>query len=236
MRHVYRIALTLLGLATAALSAGCGPVVKNPTTLQESAALTAPAQERLYVLGPGDQIDVRFFYNPDLNVPVTIRPDGRLSIPLANEVPAAGKTVEELTAILHEKYAPILRRPDLSLIVRSFNAHKVFVGGEVGSPGVFESVGAMTVLQSVAQAGGFKDTARMDEVIILRRGPGNERHVIPVNLTAAIEGTDTTQDTMLQPFDIVFVPLSPIAEANKFVDQYIRKLLPVEVAAPFLLF
>src|SRR3546814_16670609 len=80
MGHRFRALTVIMVCALATLASACGPVVKNPTSLEQSAALTAPTREQLYLLSPGDQIDVRFFYNPDLNVPVTVRPDGRLPL------------------------------------------------------------------------------------------------------------------------------------------------------------
>src|SRR3546814_20040797 len=75
MGHRFRALTVIMVCALATLASACGPVVKNPTSLEQSAALTAPTREQLYLLSPGDPIDVRFFYNPDLNVPVTVRPD-----------------------------------------------------------------------------------------------------------------------------------------------------------------
>src|SRR3546814_14485346 len=97
MGHRFRALTVMMVCALATLASACGPVVKNPTSLEQSAAITAPAREQLYLLSPGDKIDVRFFYNPDLNDSVTVRPEGRIYLPLANEVPAAGKHVHELT-------------------------------------------------------------------------------------------------------------------------------------------
>ena len=90
--------------------------------------------------------------------------------------------------------------------------------------------GLMTVLPAISQAGGVKDTARTTEVIVIRRGADNKPLVIAVNLDKAIDGTDMSQDIILRPFDIVYVPKSPIANVNKWVDQYIRKNLPISQA------
>ena len=93
--------------------------------------------------------------------------------------------------------------------------------------GLVPLVGYMTVLQAISQAGGVKDTARITEVIVIRRGADNKPLVIPVNVKKAIDGADMSQDIILRPFDIVYVPKSAIANVNVWVDQYIRKNIPV---------
>jgi protein involved in polysaccharide export with SLBB domain len=107
------------------------------------------------------------------------------------------------------------------------------VDGEVTKSGMVTLVGFTTVLQAISQAGGVKDTARTTEVIVIRRGADNKPLVIPVNLDKAIDGTDMGQDIVLRPFDIVYVPKSPIANVNKWVDQYIRKNIPISISTGF---
>ncbi len=175
----------------------------------------------------GDQLDVKFFYNPELNEQVSIRPDGRISLQLVHEIMAVNLTPQELTDLLTKKYAPDLKKPEIAVIVRSFSAQKIYVDGEVAKAGMFPLIGFMSVLQAISQAGGVKDSARTTEVIVIRRGPDNKRLVIPVILDKAIDGTDMSQDIALRPFDIVFVPKSPIANVNVWVDQYVRKNLPI---------
>ena len=105
--------------------------------------------------------------------------------------------------------------------------------GEVAKPGMISLVGLMTVLRAISQAGGVKDSARTTEVIVIRRGADNKPLAIAVNLDKAIDGTDMSQDIILRPFDIVYVPKSPIANVNKWVDLYIRKNLPISISTGF---
>jgi polysaccharide export outer membrane protein len=209
------------------LLGGCGPAAVKPATLEQANAISRGAAGGEYRLQPGDELDIRFYYNPELNTSVLIRPDGRISLPLANEVQAAGQTPAQLSQRLRSAYEKELRRPELTVIVRSFNSQKVFVGGEVASPGVIQALGPLTVLQSVTQAGGFKETARLNEVLVIRRDPSQpDPIVIPVDIASVVDGTQTNQDIALMPFDVVYVPKSPIANVNKFVDQYIRQNIP----------
>jgi polysaccharide export outer membrane protein len=217
-----------LGLVISVLLlGGCGAAAVKPASLEQANAISTRAAGGEYRLQPGDELDIRFYYNPELNTSVLIRPDGRISIPLANEVQAAGLTPNGLTQQLRSAFERELRRPELTVIVRSFNSQKVFVGGEVQTPGVVQALGPLTVLQSVTQAGGFKETARLNEVLVIRRDPAaQDPIVIPVDIGAVVDGTQTNQDIALMPFDVVYVPKSPIANVNKFVDQYIRQNIP----------
>jgi len=209
------------------LLGGCGSAAVKPATIEQANALSTRAAGGEYRLQPGDELDIRFYYNPELSTSVLIRPDGRISLPLANEIQAAGLTPNQLSQRLRSAYEQELRRPELTVIVRSFNSQKVFVGGEVASPGVIQALGPLTVLQSVTQAGGFKETARLGEVLVIRRDPSMpDPIVIPVDISAVVDGTQTNQDIALMPFDVVYVPKSPIANVNKFVDQYIRQNIP----------
>ncbi len=208
------------------LVCACAPAVRNPVSIQSVQGL-APESVSEYRIHPGDQLEVKFFYNPELNETVIVRPDGRISLQLANEIMAAGLTPAALTDILVKKYAVEIDRPAVTVIVRSFSMQRVFVDGEVGKPGLIPLTNLMTVLQAIAQAGGLKETARTDEIVIMRQGPGKKVLPIVVNLEKALDGTDSRQDITLAANDIVYAPRSHIANADLWVDQYIRRLLPI---------
>jgi len=108
----------------------------------------------LYRLGPGDSIEIAFMQNPELNVQVQIRPDGRISMPLVGELLVAGTTITELSTRLASAYADILRAPSTTIQVREFANRRIFVGGEVARPGVLPLVGRQTALGAVMEAGG----------------------------------------------------------------------------------
>jgi polysaccharide export outer membrane protein len=228
MKKVVANSIFLLLFLTA-----CASVVKNPTPVTSPGIQTTyPYTEKEYRLQVGDQLDIKFFYNPELNEQVTIRPDGRISLQLAHEIMVAGLRAAELTDLLTKKYATEVKRLEITVIVRSF-AQKVYVDGEVAKPGMLSLIGYMTVLHSISQAGGVIDSARTTEVIVIRRGPDNKPLAITVNLNKAIDGTDMSQDIVLRPFDIVYVPKSPIANVNKWVDLYIRRNLPISISTGF---
>jgi polysaccharide biosynthesis/export protein len=220
------------------LLCGC-TMVKNPSTLFYPQPFIYPqavpfTPEAQYRIQPGDVLNIKFFYNPELNEEaLAVRPDGRISLQLVPEIVIAGLTPNEARTLLMQKYEDTeFRDVDVTVQVKTFGVQKVFVDGEVGRAGVIPLVGPMTALQAIAQVYGMRETARTHEVILIRRGVDNKPIVTTLNLDRARDGSDITQDVLLMPYDIVYVPRSPIANIDLWVDQYIRKLLPFTLPSP----
>jgi len=211
------------------LLTACAASVRNssPVASTSEQMLSSPAQE--YKIRAGDQLDIKFFYNPELNEQLTVRPDGRISLQLAHEITSAGLTPAQLTDLLTKKYVSELDNPEITVIVRSFSGQRVFIDGEVNKPGMLNLITPMTVLQSISEAGGVKDTAKRNEIFIIRRGLDNKPVVFVMNMEKVIDGTERSQDISLMPNDIVYVPKSSIANVNVWVDQYIRKNIPLGI-------
>jgi protein involved in polysaccharide export with SLBB domain len=170
-----------------------------------------PRDDEQYVIKPGDKLSIKFFFNPELNEQdLIVRPDGRISLQLIHEVEAASLTAPQLTHLLEKRYAGQLENPEIAVIVRSVREHNnVYVDGQVKSPGVFEIVGSLSVLQAVALANGFlADTAKKDEVTVIRRDRSGHPFVIKLDITAALSGEDLSQNIQLLPHDFVHVPRS----------------------------
>ena len=225
--------ITLISILTALSFLIACNAVKNPAPLQQQNIQTNRNPDPEYRIQVGDQLDIKFFYNLDLNEQVTVRPDGRISLQLVHEIMVTGLTPSELTQLLTQKYAPELKKPEITVIVRSFGAHKIYVDGEVTKAGLFPLIGFTTVLQAISQAGGMKDTARRNQVVIIRRVEDNRPLVFQVDLEKVIDGTDISQDIALKPFDVVFVPRSVISNINVWIDQYIRKNIPISTGFGF---
>ena len=217
----------ILSLLSSALAA-CASA-ESPTRSDQGLART----DVPYTLQTGDGIDVKLFYNDELNESLVIRPDGKISLQLIPEIQAAGLTPLELTESIVEYYTAILTRPQVAVIVTSFEGQKIYVGGEVTKPGVFTLTGKTTTLQAVFDAGGFTQTASPGSVILISKGAGNVPIARKINLNRVMAGLVSEEDTLLRPFDIVYVPMSTIGKLNKFVDQYIVKMLPVNLNAGF---
>jgi protein involved in polysaccharide export with SLBB domain len=225
-----------LALCAPLLIGGCfSPIVKNPTSVGAPGTTVAyPTAE--YRITSGDQLDVKFFYNPELNESVVVRPDGQISLQLVHEITASGKTPGELSKELSEKYASELLNPEVTVLVKSFSTFKVFIDGEIALPGAIDSLSPLSVMQAIAYAGGLKPTARTKEVIVLRRGAGNKPMAIPIDLEHVYDGTDMRQDIQLAPYDIVFVPRSTIANVDKWMVDYVTNAIFVIPTEFFLMY
>ena len=208
---------------TGALILGC---VIAAQCGQESAPASPATAQPSYLIQVGDQLDIKLFYNNELNQQVTVRPDGRISLQLSNDVGAAGLTPEQLWQTLIHIYSTQLKDPELSVIVRTFAAQRLFVDGEVEHAGLLNLIGTMRVLDAISEAGGVKVTARTQEVLIIRRG-GPKPEVLKVNLNHLHSGKYLDEDLVLQPYDVVYVPKSHVANLNQWVEQYITKNIPV---------
>ena len=187
---------------------------------------SAHASESSYVIRAGDDLQIKFFYTPELNEAVKVRPDGFISLQLVDEVRAAGLTPAQLDDDLTARYARSLDRPNLSVIVRSFQGHRAYVGGEVGTPQTLNLDGGLSALQAIYAAGGTLPTARLDSVVLVRKGEDGRPLTYRLDLSEQAM-SDNRPDSLvaLQPSDIVYVPRSPIANANRWVQQYIVDLM-----------
>ena len=223
----FRAALPIAGLLAAA---GCAQTVAGLPRAPEIGVPQAGVAASIppYRLQVGDVLGVRLLLNPELNEEVTVRPDGRVTTVLAEGVAAYGRTPEELAAELRSDYGRELRSPRLTVEVRSFAPTRIYVAGEVNSPGEFITVGpSLSVLQALARAGGAKLSADTDRIFLVRRGPGDVPQVFSVNYRAAIRGADPAADVRLAPFDIVYVPRTGIYEAFAHFNQYLQQFVPV---------
>ena len=222
---VFQWIFLLIGLLTA-----CSPsvVVERPTLVGAPGTkigLVGPAISEEYIIQPGDLLEIKFFYNPEMNDGMTVRPDGRISMQLIGDVMAYGRSPNDLSILLRQKYDKELKNPEITVIVRSFGS-RIYVDGEVKKPGELELLRPLTVMQAIARAEGLTDKA-WKEALVIRRIKGKEPLVMMLDLDDVLTGRDFSQDVGLVPFDIVYVPRSPIANVNLWVHQYIRANIPV---------
>jgi protein involved in polysaccharide export with SLBB domain len=174
---------------------------------------------------------LRFFYNTELNQEVLVLPDGTIPVVLLHEVKALGMTSGELRDTLSEGYKKFLPHPEVSVIVHTLGGNKVYVDGEVGKPGPYEMTGPTTVFNAIILAGGMKDTARDQQVLIIRPGPNRQPQYISVDVESYRRGKMPDQDLYVRPFDIVFVPRSRIANVDLWFRQYLHETigLPTQI-------
>ncbi len=174
-----------------------------------------------YLLYPGDDIDIATPSAVELNRQVKIGPDGRIALPLIGQVLAADRTISELEYHIAEAYASQLVRPNVEITLRQAGPLKVWVDGEVRTPGVYDMPGDIDAYQAVIMAGGFLPSGRRDEVGLIRRGPGGRRMMRSIDLSRG-----DMEHIALRRMDIVYVPRTTLAEVAVFFSQ-IREALPI---------
>jgi polysaccharide biosynthesis/export protein len=177
-------------------------------TISRAADLPKPsapvdASQPEYRLGPEDVIEVFVYKEPDLSTTVTVRPDGRVSLPLAGELDATGKTANQLQQEIADHLQRYVSGPVVNVMVKQINSLKVSVLGEVRKPDVYRIKNRVTVLDAIAMAGGFTDLARPNRVVVLRNTPsGQQRIKINVNQVVA---DSSSHPFYLEPMDTVYV-------------------------------
>lgn len=220
----FQKALELLQQDNSAALSGLSPAapaaVPAARPQEAEGAQRRPVKE--YIIGVDDVLAISVWQNPDLDQEVIVRPDGMISFPLVGDVPAEGMTITQFDAELTRLLGEFVRSPEVSISIRKLGGKKVIILGEVKSPGVHSVAGANTVLEAIAQAGGFADTAVASSVILIRGGfehPQAQR----LNLTKALRG-DPRLNVALQTEDIIFVPKKFISNVNFFLNQVLEPL------------
>jgi polysaccharide export outer membrane protein len=212
-------ALTCLtaGAASAQeVAATAAPVASTPpaATAAPPAAAPAPAAAKIesalinnvndYRIGPEDLLDISVWKNPELSRTVPVRPDGKVSLPLVNDIQAAGLTPTALRQQLTERFSEFIPAPEVAVIVREVHSQKVAVVGAVKTPGRYELKSAATVLELIALAQGFTDFAARERIVILRQVNGESQR-IPFNYRKVAAG-DEQANLVVQSGDIIVVP------------------------------
>jgi polysaccharide export outer membrane protein len=194
-------------------SAGVGLVVALLLCVQAaaqgpSAAKSSPAPVDVpadYVIGPEDVLSVVYWFEKDLSADVSVRPDGKISMPLLNDIQAAGLTPSQLRQHLFEASKRFVQDPNVSVVVKQINSRKAFITGEVNRPGPYPLISPTTVLQLIATAGGLKDYARSKNIVIVRNENG-QTTTLPFNYKEVVSSKNLRQNIELKPGDTVIVP------------------------------
>jgi polysaccharide export outer membrane protein len=224
-----------MALSLLVVLGACGPIVQKGTPLAAVASSDRTVFGGPYKLQPGDQLEVHHVLDADYSAVVLVAPDGRINVPGIREpVMASDQTITELTDRLNQLYRKdnYLKEPFFSLNLRSFSNLQVFIGGEVQRPGYLEITGGnRTLLQVIVAGGGFMNTARQKEVIVIRTLPDGSNQIFTADMTKVISGEDLSQNVRIHPLDVVYVPKSNVASFDTWIDQYVRQALPVSTSA-----
>lgn len=238
MTSTRRLFLLALGSASvAAQLAGCGGEAADrmprpqgavqrvePAGRDDFPAIPFAAwtdDEPEYLLYPGDEIEVATPTASELTRSMKIGPDGRIALPLIGQVMAADRTLPELQQAVSAAYASQLIRPVVEVTLRQAGPIRVWVDGEVRTPGVIELTGDLDAYQAIIQAGGFAPTSRPDRVALIRRGPGGARMMRVIDLRPR-----RGEIVALRRGDILFTPRSTLGELAAFFTQ-VRSAMPI---------
>ncbi|HLI86207.1 MAG TPA: polysaccharide biosynthesis/export family protein [Bryobacteraceae bacterium] len=177
--------------------------LKNAKTnsLGEKIVGGSPITDNAYVVGAEDVLAVSVWHEQELSRPVIVRPDGKITLPLVGEITAAGLTLPQLTAVITAGLKKFLLSPEVSVSVQAVNSKKYYIQGEVLRPGAYPLVVPTTVMEGLANAGGFRDFANLRKITILR---GTER--LRFNYKEVRSGKHLEQNILLQPGDQIIVP------------------------------
>ena len=204
-----RIAIVIAGLLTltphGALVARQAPAAPPPApaapTESKPAAVVPRIDPKAYVIGPEDVISVNVWREQANSGQFTVRPDGRIAIPLVGEIQAAGLTPERLSEAIAEGLQKVMTHPEVTVGVERVNSKKYFIQGEINRPGAYSLAIPTSVLEALVNAGGFRDFANTKKIVILR---GTER--LKFNYHEVSKGKNMEQNIPLMPGDQIIVP------------------------------
>lgn len=201
-------------VAVAAVCAWSGPGFAqpaqsvSPSPAPKSAASATPVGVQPppgYLIGSDDTLSIVFWREENLSADVVVRPDGKISLPLINDVQAVGLTPDQLRVAVTEAAAKFVEEPTVTVIVKAINSRKVFITGMVSKPGPYPLGGPTTVLQLIATAGGVLEYADAKNIVILRNENGRQiTHKF--NYKDVLGGKNLQQNIELKPGDTVAVP------------------------------
>jgi len=158
-----------------------------------------------YTIGERDILDIVVWREKDLSEEVVVRPDGKITIPLVNEIYVIGMTPLQLQEVLAERMKPFVNAPQVTVSVREINSRKVYLIGHVGHEGVFRINSSTTISEIIAEAGGLQPFAKRNKIYILRNVDGKQV-MLPFNYNAFIKNQENSQDRLLKPGDKIVVP------------------------------
>jgi polysaccharide export outer membrane protein len=198
-------------------SPGTPPRALSATKGPSSDSTSFPARHPRYKLEPGDSFDVSFDLSPEFNQTATVQPDGYITLRGIGDVHVADQTVPELTATLRTSYAKILNDPQISVTLKDFEKPYFIADGQIGRPGKYDLRGDTTLVQAIAIAGGFKDTAKHSQVLLFRRASQGWYSAKIFDVKKMEKQGNLDEDPFLHPGDMLFVPQNAFSKFKPFI-------------------
>jgi polysaccharide biosynthesis/export protein len=197
------LAMLFLGISLWAQDEAGQPATKPPKPAA-SESQTSPEDSSDYVIGADDTLHISVWKEPDLSATLPVRPDGKISMPLLDDVTAAGLTPMQLSASIREKLKKYVADPRVTVVVTAMNSRRIFVTGEVAHPGAMPLLPNMTMLQALASAG-FTQFANLKGIYLLRTQKGRQEK-LPFNYKQVVKGDHPEENILLKPGDTIVVP------------------------------
>lgn len=195
------MAVFFLSMAMAFGITGCADPVRRVANISNA----APAEERSYAIGPDDLLHVVVWKNDSLSKEVRVRPDGKITLPLINDVQAAGLAPNVLRDVIAKRLEKFIEVSGVTVMVKEINSSKVSVLGQVKKPGIYPLRGDLTVLDAIAMAEGFNEFASTDRMVIIRKN-GKETNWIKIRYTDMIQGRVSNDHLFMAAGDTLVVP------------------------------
>jgi polysaccharide export outer membrane protein len=181
---------------------GLGPAMAQDQPSRSSDSATRGDD---YLIGAGDVLEILVWREPDLSRTVTVRPDGKISLPLVDDVQASGGTLLQLKKRLTETLSGFVEQPSVYVMLQENSSKKIYMVGKINSPGEYPLEKDMTVLQAIARAGGFAEWADKDAIIIVRKTQTGQVR-IKFDYDRVVSGKDVKQNIFLNPDDVIVIP------------------------------
>jgi len=175
------------------------------SAMVDSTAQKSATDDPNYIIGAQDVLDVSVWKEPELSREIPVRPDGKISLPLLNDVMAAGLTPEQLAGQLTSGLNKYMTNPQVTVIVTQINSKRIYILGEVARAGSYMLLPEMTVLQALSNAGGFTPYANLKNIYVLRQESGKQTKLF-FNYKEVISGKSTAQNVALKSGDTIVVP------------------------------
>ncbi len=201
--------------------ASVAPSSAPGTSVPAKAAGTDPVfQQRInrYRIAPGDSFDINFDLSPEFNqTAVAVQPDGYVALRGVGEIKVQGQTVPELRETLRTAYSKILNSPIISVVLKDFEKPYFVADGQIGKPGKYDLRGETTLTQAIAIAGGFTDASKHSQVLLFRRVNDDWMEAKIINVKKMEKHGDLTEDPLLHPGDMLFVPKNFFSKIEHFI-------------------
>jgi len=186
---------------------------ETPTNVSQKVANSGPSASQSqaaendaeYKIGPQDVLRIDVWKEPDISRAAPVRPDGKISLPLLNDVQAAGLTAMQLAAVISDGLKKFINNPQVTVSVSEINSRRIYVTGEVTRPGSMPLLPNMMVMQALSTSGGFTQFAKIKNIYVLRVTDGKQEK-LPFNYKEVLNGQKPEQNQMLKPGDVIVVP------------------------------